>query len=177
MPKKIVFITGGVRSGKSQFALQIGKEYPGPKAYLATAQALDKEMAQRIKRHKESRAEEWQTIEEPREIVKTIKERGAEFGIILIDCLTLWISNLLLTGWSAEKILRETDDFLKVAHQIKCSLIIVSNEVGWGIVPDNEVARSFRDITGIVHQKLGQEADEVYLMVCGLPHRLKGIDE
>jgi adenosylcobinamide kinase/adenosylcobinamide-phosphate guanylyltransferase len=177
MPKKIIFITGGVRSGKSQFALQIGQEYPRPKAYLATAQALDEEMAQRIKRHKESRSWEWETIEEPRQIVKTIKERGDEFSLILIDCLTLWISNLLLDGWGVEKILNETDDLLKACGQTECSFIIVSNEVGWGIVPDNEMARFFRDITGMVHQKMAQEADEVFLMVCGLPHRLKGPDK
>lgn len=178
MEKRIIFITGGGRSGKSLFALQIGKEYPGPKAYLATAQALDEEMAQRIKRHKENRPAEWETIEEPREIVKRIKEEGEKFRLILIDCLTLWISNLLLAGWSREKILSETDDLLQACGQIiKCSFIIVSNEVGWGIVPDNEVARFFRDIIGLVHQKIAQQADEVYLMVCGLPHRIKGIDK
>lgn len=177
MKKKIIFITGGVRSGKSQFALQIGKDYPGPKAYLATAQALDEEMAQRIKRHKENRPAEWETIEEPREIVKTIKEEGEKFRLILIDCLTLWISNLLLAGWSGEKILTETNDLLQACGQIGCSFIIVSNEVGWGIVPDNESARFFRDVAGLVHQKMAQKADEVYLMICGLPHRLKGIDK
>lgn len=173
MEKKIIFITGAVRSGKSQFALEIGKKFLGPKAYLATAQALDEEMTQRIKRHKASRSWEWETIEEPMQIVKTIKERGDEFGLMLIDCLTLWISNLLLAGWTAEKILNETDELLKACGQTGCSFIMVSNEVGWGIVPDNEAARCFRDIAGMVHQKMAQEADEVYLMVCGLPQILK----
>lgn len=173
MKKKIIFITGGVRSGKSQFALEIGKKFLGPKAYLATAQAWDEEMRDRIKKHQESRPSEWKTIEEPREIVQTIKEEGEKFCLILIDCLTLWISNLLLAGWPAEKILTETDDILKACRQSKCSFIMVSNEVGWGIVPDNEAARYFRDIAGMVHQKMAQEADEVYLMVCGLPQILK----
>lgn len=177
MKNKLIFITGGVRSGKSQFALQIGKEYPSPKVYLATAQALDEEMAQRIKRHKESRPLEWETIEEPKEIVKTIKEEGEKFCLILIDCLTLWISNLLMAGWSGERILSETEDLLQACGQTRCSFIMVSNEVGWGIVPDNESARFFRDVAGMVHQKIAQKADEVYLMVCGLPHRLKGADK
>lgn len=172
MKKKIIFITGGVRSGKSQFALQIGKEYSGPKAYLATAQALDEEMAYRIKKHKESRPAEWETIEEPREIVKKIKV-GEKFCLMLIDCLTLWISNLIMAGWSAEKILNETDDLLQACGQSRCSFILVSNEVGWGIVPENKAARVFRDLIGSVHQKIAREAEEVYLMVCGLPHKIK----
>lgn len=174
MKKKIIFITGAVRSGKSQFALQLGKHFPGPKAYLATAQALDAEMADRIKKHKETRPLDWETIEEPRQIVKAIKEKGEKFCLMLIDCLTLWIANLLMAGWSAERILTETDEFLMACRRAACSFIMVSNEVGWGIVPDNESARLFRDVNGMVHQKIAQEADEVYLMVCGLPHRIKG---
>ncbi len=176
MAKKIIFITGAVKSGKSQFALEMGKKFPAPRAFLATAQAFDREMAERIRRHKESRSLEWETIEEPVQIIGLVKEIGEKVGLILIDCLTLWISNLLMAGWTAEKILTETDNLLQLCRQTNSSFILVSNEVGWGIVPENEVARFFRDVTGIVHQKIAQEADEVYLMVCGLPQRLKGPD-
>ncbi len=177
MPKKIIFITGAVRSGKSQFALEMGKKFPSPRAFLATAQAFDREMMERIKRHKESRSSEWETMEEPVQIAGLVKEVGGKFSLILIDCLTLWISNLLMAGWTAEKILTAADNLLQICRQSKSSIILVSNEVGWGIVPENEVARFFRDVTGLVHQKIAQEADEVYLMVCGLPQRLKGPDQ
>lgn len=174
MKKKLIFITGGVRSGKSQFALEMGELFPGPKVYLATAQALDEEMRQRISQHKASRPPEWQTIEEPIQIVSALHEKGEKFQLLLLDCLTLWVSNMLMAGWSKEKILAEMDKLLRVYQETKCSVIIVSNEVGWGIVPDNELARIFRDLIGLIHQKIGQKADEVYLMICGLPHKLKG---
>jgi adenosylcobinamide kinase / adenosylcobinamide-phosphate guanylyltransferase len=175
MDKKIIFITGGVRSGKSQFALELVRSMPGLKAYLATAQALDSEMAERIQKHRESRPSDWRTVEEPLEIANAIQEHGNRYSAILLDCLTLWLSNTLMAGWQSEKILAETERLLQFARASRSSLIMVSNEVGWGIVPEHPSARLFRDLSGSMHQKIAREADEVYFMICGLPQKIKGI--
>jgi adenosylcobinamide kinase/adenosylcobinamide-phosphate guanylyltransferase len=174
MDKKMIFITGGVRSGKSRFAQQMAKTFPGPKAYLATAQALDGEMKGRIARHKKSRPKAWRTLEEPVRIAEVIQNEGDNCGLILLDCLTLWLSNLMMAGWGERKILGAADRFLKAARKVPCSFILVSNEVGMGIVPQNSAARSFRDLSGLIHQKVAREADEVYFLVGGLPWKMKG---
>ena len=173
MNKKIIFITGGARSGKSRFAEELAQNFPGPKAYLATAQPLDGEMAERILRHKQSRAGDWHTLEEPLRVAEAIRKNGDRFHLILLDCLTLWISNLMMAGWSEENILGEADRLMQAGQATECSLIFVGNEVGMGIVPDNLQARTFRDLSGLVQQKIAREADEVYLMVSGLPQRIK----
>ncbi len=172
---KIILITGGARSGKSNFAQNLARKFSGPKAYLATAQALDEEMARRIRLHQKSRPQNWHTLEEPRQLVDSLKKNGDRFHLILLDCLTLWISNLMMRKWSEKKILAEAERLLKAGRAMKGSLIIVSNEVGMGIVPDNLSARSFRDLTGLIHQKIAKEADEVYFMVSGLPLKIKGV--
>jgi len=171
--KKIIFITGGARSGKSQFALELARSFTGPKAYLATAQPLDREMAERIRRHKRNRPKDWQTLEEPLRVSEILEEKGDNFGLILIDCLTLWISNGLMAHWTEKKFLQEADRLCEVCRETRCSLIIVSNEVGLGIVPDNPSARMFRDLSGLIHQKISRQADEVYFMVSGIPLQLK----
>jgi len=171
--KRIIFITGGARSGKSRFAQELGQKFPEPRAYLATAQPLDREMTERILRHKQSRAADWHTLEEPLRVAEAIRENGSRFHLILLDCLTLWISNLMMAGWSEEKIVRDTDLLIEAGQGTECSLIFVGNEVGMGIVPENPQARTFRDLSGLVQQKIAREADEVYLMVSGLPQRIK----
>jgi adenosylcobinamide kinase/adenosylcobinamide-phosphate guanylyltransferase len=173
MDKKIIFITGGARSGKSDFALKLAQGLAGPKAYLATAQALDKEMAERIQKHKRNRPRDWQTLEEPLQIAKVIGEQGDHFSVILVDCLTLWISNSMMAKWSLKKLLQEADRLLEACRGMRGTVIIVSNEVGLGIVPDNPSARNFRDLSGLIHQKVARQADEVYLLVSGLPLQLK----
>jgi len=173
MDKKIIFITGGARSGKSQFALELAQKFPGPRAYLATAQALDREMAVRIRRHKRNRPKDWATLEEPLRLAEILREKGDHFGLILIDCLTLWISNGLMAHWTEKKFLQEGERLGKTCLDTRCSLIIVSNEVGLGIVPDNPSARRFRDLSGLIHQKVAQQADEVYFMVAGIPLQIK----
>jgi adenosyl cobinamide kinase/adenosyl cobinamide phosphate guanylyltransferase len=174
MQKKIIFITGGARSGKSHFAQELAQKFPGPKAYLATAQALDEEMAERIRRHQKNRSADWQPLEEPLKVPECIEGHGDHFNLILLDCLTLWISNLMMAGWDEPKILDEADRLLKACQKVKCSLIIVGNEVGMGIVPDNPQARVFRDLSGLIQQKVARRADEVFFMVSGLPQKLKG---
>lgn len=172
--KKIIFITGGARSGKSQFAQELALKFPGPKAYLATAQPLDEEMAARILRHKKNRPGDWQTIEEPVQATEAIIKNGDRFNLILLDCLTLLISNLMMAEWNEENILAEADRLLKAGQAVKCSLVIVGNEVGMGIVPDNPQARIFRDLSGLIQQRFARGANEIYFMVSGIPQKLKG---
>jgi adenosylcobinamide kinase/adenosylcobinamide-phosphate guanylyltransferase len=174
MNKKMIFITGGARSGKSYFAQELAQKFTGPKAYLATAQALDEEMTERIRRHQKSRPSDWQTLEEPLEVADCIRMKGDHFDLILLDCLTLWISNLMMAGWQEKKILEAGDRLVEACRGAKCSLILVGNEVGMGIVPDNPQARLFRDLSGLMQQKIAREADEVYFLVSGLAQKIKG---
>ncbi len=174
MNKKIIFITGGARSGKSHFAQELACDFPGRKAYLATAQALDEEMAERIRRHRKSRSAEWQTLEEPLKVPECLETNGDQFSLILLDCLTLWLSNLMMAGRNEAELLDEGERLLESAGKVSCSLIIVGNEVGMGIVPGNAEARAFRDISGLLQQRIARGADEVYFLVSGLPQKLKG---
>lgn len=175
MNKKIIFITGGARSGKSHFAQELARDFPGRKAYLATAQALDEEMTERIRRHRKSRPAEWQTLEEPLKVSECLELNGDRFSLILLDCVTLWVSNLMIAGKNEAQILDEGERLQDSAGKIPCSLIMVGNEVGMGIVPDNAEARAFRDISGLLQQKIARGADEVYFMVSGLPQKIKGL--
>jgi adenosylcobinamide kinase/adenosylcobinamide-phosphate guanylyltransferase len=174
MEKKIIFVTGGARSGKSHFAQELAEQFPGQKVFLATAQALDEEMKARIERHKKFRSKAWVTLEEPIRIIEAIQKQGEGIDLILLDCLTLWISNLLMADWSEERILTEGDCLLEISGKVSASLIFVSNEVGLGIVPDNPMARLFRDLSGLLNQKTARKADEVYFLFSGLPQRIKG---
>ncbi len=172
--KKTVFVLGGARSGKSAFALKLSSKLPGQKTYLATAEPLDAEMAGRIERHKSERPPGWATIEEPVGIAAAIKGvDSAGGGVILLDCLTLWLSNLIRTGKSDEEILFSVEGLKEALEETGASVVAVSNEVGSGIVPDNAVARRFRDLAGIVNQRMAEFAGEVYFVAAGLPLRLK----
>lgn len=168
---KITFVIGGARSGKSSFALNRASELPGEKVYIATAQAFDAEMSDRIARHKEERNSDWDTVEEPLGIAETIKGMSDNYKVIVIDCLTLWLSNLLLADKEIE---REIDAFISSLFTLHSSRVfIVSNEVGMGIVPENELARRFRDLSGQLNQKMAAAADEVYLVAAGIPVKIK----
>ncbi len=173
--KRIVFVLGGARSGKSGFALKLSAEFPGQKTYLATAEPFDTEMAGRIERHKSERPADWDTIEEPTDIAAAIKGVGSPEGggVILLDCLTLWLSNLVRAGQSDEEILLSVEGLKEACEETGSSVVAVSNEVGSGIVPDNAVARRFRDLAGIVNQRMAEFAGEVYFVAAGLPVRLK----
>jgi adenosylcobinamide kinase / adenosylcobinamide-phosphate guanylyltransferase len=174
MDKKIIFITGGARSGKSHFAQELAGEFPGRKVFLATAQALDEEMKGRIERHRSLRSAAWVTLEEPIRIVEAIRNQGDRMDLILLDCLTLWISNLMMAEWSEERILAEGDRLLEISKKVSASIILVTNEVGLGIVPDNPMARLFRDLSGFLNQKMARNADEVHFLISGLPQKIKG---
>ena len=170
----MIFITGGCRSGKSRFALDYANQHFSKKLYLATCEALDEEMALRIEHHKKMRGPEWKTIEESIAIVNKIKEYSDRVEVILLDCITLWLSNLLMKWNSESRIMDEVDRFIDVIKQGQTSLIIVSNEVGMGIVPVDPLSRRFRDLSGMINQRIAEAVDTVIFMVSGIPMFLKG---
>lgn len=165
-----LLVLGGARSGKSRYA-QIRAERSGLKRiFIATAQAFDAEMRDRIARHQEDRGPEWQTIEAPLDLPEVIVARSAPDTVLLIDCLTLWASNVLLADADTEK---ATKALIAAVRNAAGQAIFVSNEVGSGIVPDNALARQFRDLAGSLNQRLAECVDEVQLIVAGLPLKLK----
>jgi adenosylcobinamide kinase/adenosylcobinamide-phosphate guanylyltransferase len=174
MEKKMIFITGGCRSGKSRYALHYANQYFSKKLYLATCEVLDEEMAQRIENHKKVRGPEWQTIEEPVEIVNKIREYGGHGEVILIDCLTLWLYNLLMRWDNDLRIIDEMENLIDIIKQTPTSIILVSNEVGMGIVPADPLSRRYRDLLGTINQRIAEVLDTVIFMVSGIPIFLKG---
>jgi adenosylcobinamide kinase/adenosylcobinamide-phosphate guanylyltransferase len=175
---RTIFITGGARSGKSRFAEELAIIYGAPLCYLATAQALDDEMDHRISIHQQRRGDAWHTTEEPLQLAQALTENDGEFKVILIDCLTLWLSNLLMLheylGAKAEgRILEDVLHLAQTLRGMSTPVVIVSNEVGMGIVPENRLARIFRDIAGQANQIIVAAADEAWLVASGIPLRLK----
>jgi len=166
----VTLVLGGARSGKSRYAESLVAGAPPPWIYVATAEAFDDEMAQRIAEHKARRDRRWQTVEAPRDIVEALVAvpLGAS---ILIDCVTLWLSNLLLAEADIEQEMKRLDAALA---QSRRATVLVANEVGCGIVPDNALGRRFRDLQGRLNQQLAVRADRVVLMVAGLPLFVKG---
>lgn len=171
---KITFIIGGGRSGKSRYAASLLKtESPKRIAFIATCQGLDSEMRTRVALHKKARPANWQTFEEPRRVSLLLEKIGGEFDWILMDCLTLLVSNLMLKNFKEKHIEDEMRKVLSILKKIKARSIIVSNEVGLGIVPNNRMARDFRDIAGRVNQLVAERSDRVFFMVSGIPWRIK----
>ncbi len=170
---KITFILGGARSGKSRQAVKIANQKNKKIAFIATCQPLDEEMRQRIQIHKKNRPKNWKTFEEPYDIAGKIKKNCNKFDIVLIDCLTLWASNLLLAGSNESTIKKEIKKILSVLRKTKADSIIVSNEVGSSVVPVNILARNFRDIAGTINQIAAETADRVLFMIAGIPMEIK----
>lgn len=169
---KITFILGGARSGKSAYALSLAKKNKKA-AYIATAQACDSEMAGRIRMHKRSRPKAWVTFEEPLNIPAVLQNDLYGFKAVIIDCLTIWISNLLLKKKSQAHIEKEAGRIISCLKNADYDSYLVANEVGLGIVPDNELGRLFRDVAGRVNQIVAVGADEVFFVVAGLVTKLK----
>lgn len=172
MGKKFSFVIGGARSGKSALALKLSMGVSGRKLFIATAEAFDEEMKERIKRHRDERTDGWETIEEPR----AVSERMARLdgtGVILIDCLTLWISNMMGAGLEDGEIIRQAGALADSCSDSPFDVIAVSNEVGLGIVPENPSARRFRDLAGEVNQIFGAKADDVWFVASGIPLKMK----
>ena len=170
----IVFVTGGARSGKTGHALEIVEELSrktgAAKIYLATAQAWDDEMKDRIQRHKLERGPDWSTLEEPMELVRTIREHSRKDTILLVDCLTLWLTNILLADADIDA---ERKALVAALGEAKGPIVLVSNEVGLGIVPENKLARRFRDEAGWLNQAVAKRAEKAVLIASGLPLVLK----
>jgi adenosylcobinamide kinase/adenosylcobinamide-phosphate guanylyltransferase len=163
----VILVGGGARSGKSRYALEKARAIEGSRAFVATAEASDEEMAARIRHHREERGEEFATIEEPVELARVIAE--AAFDVLVIDCLTLWLSNLMFANRDCE-----IEKLEAAARAAQGTVIFVTNEVGSGIVPtDNALSREFRDRAGILNQRMAAIAQEVYLMVFGVAMRIK----
>jgi len=169
---EIVFVTGGARSGKSSWAMEYASNVPGKKLFIATAEARDEEMVRRIKKHREDRGSDWDVAEETIKIASVVSDKCSEYDVILIDCLTLWVSNLMASKLEVEKCFDELTRSLEGVKD-KSLIILVSNEVGMGIVPLNKLARDFRDMAGTLNQKVAKTADKAVLVVSGLPLYLK----
>lgn len=177
---RIILITGGCRSGKSGFAQQMAERLADDRLFVATCPVTDPEMERRIERHQRDRqVGGWLTAEEPVDLLASL-DRHAGIGVILIDCLTLWINNLMYEaeragGIADESLIEEKIDMLlRACRELTGDIIMVTNEVGLGIVPENRQARLFRDLVGRCNQCVAARADEVYLVSCGIPLQLKG---
>ncbi|HTM06953.1 MAG TPA: bifunctional adenosylcobinamide kinase/adenosylcobinamide-phosphate guanylyltransferase [Verrucomicrobiae bacterium] len=172
MRHSIVLITGGARSGKSRYAEERARECGARFLYVATAEPRDDEMARRIAEHRARRGVEWTTVEEPVALQRALAGRSGAFDAAVIDCVTLWLSNLMSRA-DEIYIQRAVEEFIAAAQLVDAPLFIVTNEVGSGIVPDNALARRFRDLAGWTNQRLAAAADEVVLVVAGLPVFIK----
>lgn len=171
---KVILVTGGARSGKSRFAEKLAEGFQPLRGYLATAQAGDAEMERRIERHRGRRGPDWRTVEEPLRVEEAIRAHDDRFSVLLLDCVTLWMSNLLFRceGGAAEALTR-VESFTGSFPSLHTPLVIVTNEVGMGIVPEHPLSRSFRDLAGEANEMIAAAADEVYVTISGLPLRLK----
>lgn len=175
---KTIFILGGARSGKSRFALTLGKQQAGTKIYLATAEPQDTEMRARIEQHRRERSADWETVEEPLRLSETLQALENRADVVLIDCLTLWLSNLMMDkSQSDESLSQKIVQFINAVEKFSTTIIAVSNEVGQGIVPADPLARRFRDFSGLLHQQYAAIAEEVYFMTAGIPQRIKGNED
>ena len=161
---------GGARSGKSRYAEALGQDVSGSRTYIATAAAGDEEMTARIAEHRVRRGPNWTTIEEPVHLAAALDRAMAPSGFVLVDCITLWLSNLLLADQSPDK---PVEELLCVLAEPRGTVVLVSNEVGLGIVPENALARRFRDLAGTTNQRLAAAVDSVVFLAAGLPIVLK----
>ena len=175
----LILITGGSRSGKSAFAQQLAEQIKGGRLFVATCPYTDSEMAERIRRHRQDRqGRGWQSVEEPVQLIQCLTENSAA-GTVLIDCLTLWVNNLMFAAQQQQQAITE-DQVEELAEQLgqaarmhKGTVIMVTNEVGLGIVPDNPMARLYRDLVGRCNQVIARAADRVFLVSCGIPQQIK----
>jgi adenosylcobinamide kinase / adenosylcobinamide-phosphate guanylyltransferase len=169
---RLILVIGGASSGKSDLALSLAGN-SGARAFVATGQALDEEMAERIRRHKASRGVGWETAEVPVELAEWFQADGWAFRAVVVDCLTLWLTNLQGSGAPESEVSRLVSALLKAIRGSLARVVVVTNELGLGLVPEDADCRRFRDLAGQVNQQIAREADEVYLALSGLPVRIK----
>ena len=166
---RLTLVLGGARSGKSRYAESLVTALPAPWIYVATGEARDAEMAERIAAHQARRGAGWRTLETPRDVVGALTAHGTT--PLLVDCLTLWLANALLASADVDA---EIEHLEVALEQAAAPLVLVANEVGFGIVPDNALGRRFRDLQGLLNQRIAARADRVVLVVAGLPLTIKG---
>lgn len=180
---RLVLVTGGARSGKSTYAESLAIRLCSDarsRTYIATAQAFDDEMKERIRLHRERRGDLFRTIEEPVELARAVGDACRSSSVVLVDCLTVWTSNLLFYEREDEvqrllDVLSSCVEGSSCVDGSSCDIVLVTNETGMGIVPANELSRRFRDLAGIVNQRVASVATDVVFMVCGLPMAVKGV--
>lgn len=173
MSPSLTLVGGGVRCGKSAFALRRASSLGSRRVFIATAQALDAEMCERIAAHKQERGTQFTTVEEPLDLPEALQAHAEGADVIVVDCLTLWLSNLLLADRSPEQVAARVEQLARVLRSRRSHVLLVTNEVGMGLVPDNALGRLFRDCAGRAHQRLATESDEIYVGVLGCLLRLK----
>ena len=166
----VTLVLGGARSGKSSYAEGMTVAHPRGCVYVATAETGDDEMAERVRKHRARREAHWRTVEAPLELAPTIVAETEQGAAVLVDCLTLWLSNLMAAGRDPDK---EAEALVRALGQAGGPVVFVSNEVGLGIVPDNALARAFRDHAGRLNQRMAEVANNVFFVAAGLPLRLK----
>lgn len=172
--KESVLVLGGARSGKSTYALQRAQTWAGRLVYVATAEAKDAEMKSRISAHRaQRRSRRWITVEEPLDVVWQLKELDDSIGAVVLDCITLWVSNALLAK-RRDELENQVAELVEEIPLFPFHFLAISNEVGLGLVPDTPLGREYRDLLGTVNQQLAKACKEVLFMAAGLPMKLKG---
>ncbi|HIE28478.1 TPA: bifunctional adenosylcobinamide kinase/adenosylcobinamide-phosphate guanylyltransferase [Candidatus Poribacteria bacterium] len=181
----LILITGGARSGKSRYAVELAKQKSGKVAFIATAIAGDEEMTRRIRMHQSARPSDWTTIEESINVAQAIADAAVEHKTIIVDCLTLFITNLVfkppyreeIDDQKEQNIYAAIEQIVDTTKNVEATVIIISNELGMGLVPEDALARRFRDIAGRANQLMAEAADEAYVCISGIPMRIKGENE
>jgi adenosylcobinamide kinase / adenosylcobinamide-phosphate guanylyltransferase len=168
-----VLVLGGSRSGKSQFALEFCQKINGRRMFIATCQPLDREMEDRIALHRKKRAPSWETVEEFWNLADQLARVKDDYRVILIDCLTLWLSNCLMRDITTALVEESVRKLTEMLRKTPIPVVMVSNEVGMGVIPPSPLGRVFRDLQGILNQEIAAMADQVFLMTAGIPLRLK----
>ena len=171
--KETVLVTGGARSGKSSYVLELAAPY-SRKAFIATAEAFDDEMQDRIVKHQAERGRDFVTVEEPVDLADALRSLPDDIDVAVVDCLTVWLGNLMYHRKVEHVDAPEITDLLAVLENPPCSVLLVTNEVGMGIVPDNALARAYRDLAGSLNQRVAAVVDRVVFMACGCPLQMKG---
>ena len=170
---KLLLVTGGTRSGKSRYAVERASLWGARVLYVATCQPADEEMRERVRRHQAERPSTWITLEPGCKVLPAIQEQGLGADGILLDCLTLYVSSLLLSGCGEQDVVQQVDELCLALRKVGRPAAVVTNEVGWGVVPETPLGRLFRDAAGRANQIAARHAQEVVLMVCGLPMVVK----